>query len=72
MVINVVSYNDFKAIVGSLSLPKVFYAAQAFHWQAAGISDEVAVVIDTYDGTPESFATDFPAAIALDFPAGYS
>jgi hypothetical protein len=72
MVINTQTYDDFKLIVAGLSLPKVFSATQAFHFQASAISDEVAVVLDTYDGVPTDFATDFPAAITLGYPVGYA
>jgi inosine/xanthosine triphosphate pyrophosphatase family protein len=66
MVIQTGSYNDFKAIVASLTSPTMYAATQSYRWQAAAVSDDIAVVVNTYDGEPGAFSTDFPTVIALE------
>ena len=66
MVIQTLSYNDFKTMVSHLTTPTVYASYAGSAWETVALSAATAVTFNTYDGPPEAFATDFPFAVPLE------
>lgn len=68
MIINTITYEDFKTLATRLPNPVVYRNITDGWWSAYAFSGETAVTIVLEQGEPSSFSTDFPIRVALAAP----